>query len=123
MIAFCSYNANLTLESCVNWNVRPNVEQRIDFAINMYFMAVFALKVGDYFSINQSISDTNVMNIGRAKLTFDLCFVCYVTQLIAANDKLLFWLDINSLVDYLTIPPYFVTLVIGQQWLGSYKSA
>lgn len=69
IIAFCSYNydVNLGLESCVNWNVRPSIEQRVDFAINMYFMAVFVLKVGDYLSINQSIRDTNQMNIGKVK--------------------------------------------------------
>lgn len=73
IIAFCSYNANVRLESCVNWNVKSNIEQRIDFAINMYFMAVFLLKVADYFSINQSISDTNPVNIDKVKLTFDSC--------------------------------------------------
>ena len=39
-------------------------------------------------------------------------------QLIAANDKLVCWVDINSIVDYFTIPPAFVGLGLGRQWLG-----
>ncbi len=39
-------------------------------------------------------------------------------QLIAATDKLIFWLEIASFVDYFTIPPSFVGIALDRQWLG-----
>jgi hypothetical protein len=39
-------------------------------------------------------------------------------QFIAANDKLMFWMEIHSLVDYFTIPPIFVSIALGRQWIG-----
>jgi len=39
-------------------------------------------------------------------------------QFVAANDKLWFWLDIFSIVDYFTIPPSFVAIYLDHQWLG-----
>jgi hypothetical protein len=41
-------------------------------------------------------------------------------QLLAANDKLFFWLEIYSIVDYFTIPPVFVGIALSRQWLGQY---
>ena len=45
-------------------------------------------------------------------------FVALDFQLIAANDKLAFWLDVHSIVDYFTIPPAFVGIYLSRQWLG-----
>ena len=39
-------------------------------------------------------------------------------QFIAANDKLLFWLEVNSFVDFFTIPPVFVSVYLNRTWLG-----
>ena len=40
-------------------------------------------------------------------------------QFLAANDKLVFWvLDVTSYVDFLTIPPVFVALVLDRNWIG-----
>ena len=36
----------------------------------------------------------------------------------AANDKLAFWVELYSFVDYFTIPPAFVALVLNRNWLG-----
>lgn len=36
----------------------------------------------------------------------------------AANDKLLFWLEVFSFVDYFTIPPSFVAIYLDRNWLG-----
>nr|XP_058942213.1 calcium-activated potassium channel slowpoke-like isoform X3 [Pocillopora verrucosa] len=37
---------------------------------------------------------------------------------LAANDKLMFWVETLSLVDLLTIPQVFVSVVLQQNWLG-----
>ena len=39
-------------------------------------------------------------------------------QCMAATDKLQFWLNIHSFVDYFTIPPAFVGIYLSRQWLG-----
>lgn len=40
------------------------------------------------------------------------------TQFIAANDKLWFWLEVNSVVDFFTVPPVFVSVYLNRSWLG-----
>uniref|UniRef100_A0A8C5H2J5 Calcium-activated potassium channel subunit alpha-1 n=1 Tax=Gouania willdenowi TaxID=441366 RepID=A0A8C5H2J5_GOUWI len=37
---------------------------------------------------------------------------------IAANDKLWFWLEVNSVVDFFTVPPVFVSVYLNRSWLG-----
>uniref|UniRef100_A0A8C6ZJN9 Potassium calcium-activated channel subfamily U member 1 n=1 Tax=Nothoprocta perdicaria TaxID=30464 RepID=A0A8C6ZJN9_NOTPE len=37
--------------------------------------------------------------------------------LVAADDKLRFWLELNSLVDFFTIPPVFVSYYLKKNWL------
>nr|KAG5710214.1 hypothetical protein BaRGS_006733 [Batillaria attramentaria] len=36
---------------------------------------------------------------------------------VAANDKLWFWLELFSFVDYFTIPPSFVAIYLDRNWL------
>ena len=36
----------------------------------------------------------------------------------AASDKLMFWLEINSIVDFFTVPPVFVSVYLNRTWLG-----
>lgn len=49
------------------------------------------------------------------------CHSCFFWQFIAANDKLWFWLEVNSVVDFFTVPPVFVSVYLNRSWLG--KSA
>ena len=49
-----------------------------------------------------------------------MCY-CFSFQFVAANDKLLFWLEIFSFVDYFTIPPSFVAIYLDRNWLGMYS--
>ncbi|CAG5125269.1 unnamed protein product, partial [Candidula unifasciata] len=37
---------------------------------------------------------------------------------VAANDKLWFWVELFSFVDYFTIPPSFVAIYLDRNWLG-----
>ena len=39
-------------------------------------------------------------------------------RFLAANDKLIFMFQLYSLVDFFTIPPSFVSLVLGRVWIG-----
>ncbi|XP_061420870.1 calcium-activated potassium channel subunit alpha-1 isoform X2 [Lethenteron reissneri] len=39
-------------------------------------------------------------------------------RFIAANDKLWFWLEVNSIVDFFTVPPVFVSVYLNRSWLG-----
>ncbi|XP_031458081.1 potassium channel subfamily U member 1 isoform X1 [Phasianus colchicus] len=50
---------------------------------------------------------------------FNAFFVFYFgLRFVAADDKLRFWLELNSLVDFFTIPPVFVSSVLRKSCLG-----
>ncbi|NXA41715.1 KCNU1 protein, partial [Eudromia elegans] len=50
---------------------------------------------------------------------FNAFFLLYFgLRLVAADDKLRFWLELNSLVDFFTIPPIFVSYYLKKNWLG-----
>lgn len=50
---------------------------------------------------------------------FNMFFLVYFfIRFLASDDKFFFWIEINSFVDYFTIPPVFVGIVIDRQWLG-----
>uniref|UniRef100_A0A8B9SWC7 BK channel n=1 Tax=Anas platyrhynchos TaxID=8839 RepID=A0A8B9SWC7_ANAPL len=50
---------------------------------------------------------------------FNAFFLFYFgLRFVAADDKLRFWLELNSLVDFFTIPPVFVSYYIDRNWLG-----
>ena len=42
-------------------------------------------------------------------------------QYIVSKDKLCFWVEIGSLIDFCTIPPALVTFGVGKTWLGEYN--
>ncbi len=50
--------------------------------------------------------------------TVNLIFNPSFPQFIAANDKLWFWLEVNSVVDFFTVPPVFVSVYLNRSWLG-----
>ncbi|KAL3876739.1 hypothetical protein ACJMK2_034537 [Sinanodonta woodiana] len=55
----------------------------------------------------------------QVDLAFNVFFMIYFfIRFVAANDKLWFWLDIFSFVDYFTIPPSFVAIYLDHNWLG-----
>uniref|UniRef100_A0A803XXB2 Potassium calcium-activated channel subfamily U member 1 n=1 Tax=Meleagris gallopavo TaxID=9103 RepID=A0A803XXB2_MELGA len=50
---------------------------------------------------------------------FNAFFVFYFgLRFVAADDKLRFWLELNSLVDFFTIPPVFVSALLRKNCLG-----
>ncbi|XP_050766172.1 potassium channel subfamily U member 1 [Gymnogyps californianus] len=50
---------------------------------------------------------------------FNAFFLLYFgLRFVAADDKMRFWLELNSLVDFFTIPPVFVSYYLKRNWLG-----
>ena len=49
----------------------------------------------------------------------NVLFMAYFfMRFIAANDKLIFMFQLYTMVDFFTIPPSFVSLVLGRVWIG-----
>jgi len=42
-------------------------------------------------------------------------------QFVGADDKLRFWLELNSLVDFFTIPPVFVSALLRKNCFGKLR--
>ncbi|KAJ7305123.1 hypothetical protein JRQ81_010989, partial [Phrynocephalus forsythii] len=56
-------------------------------------------------------------------ITIDLCFnlfflIYFGLRFLAASDKLTFWLELNSIVDFFTITPVCISFYLGKNWLG-----
>ncbi|XP_055423079.1 potassium channel subfamily U member 1 [Bubalus kerabau] len=52
-------------------------------------------------------------------LTFNAFFSFYFgLRFLAADDKIKFWLEMNSIVDIFTIPPTFISYYLKSNWLG-----
>lgn len=73
------------------------------------------------FLVVSAISVTVAPKIMSSKTYLTHVFLWF--QFVAANDKLLFWLDKYSVVDYCTIPPSFVAIYLDHQWLGKSTEA
>ncbi|XP_061449359.1 potassium channel subfamily U member 1 [Rhineura floridana] len=88
-------------------------------------MLVFLFSIGSliiYFincnSVKQfclSFDDQTVL----IDLFFNLFFLVYFgLRFLAASDKLTFWLELNSIVDFFTITPVWVSFYLERKWLG-----
>ncbi|XP_069096906.1 calcium-activated potassium channel subunit alpha-1 isoform X7 [Pleurodeles waltl] len=89
-------------------------------------VTVFALSIGAlviYF-IDSSNPIESCQNFYKdftlqIDMTFNIFFLLYFgLRFIAANDKLWFWLEVNSVVDFFTVPPVFVSVYLNRSWLG-----
>lgn len=89
-------------------------------------VTVFALSIGAlviYF-IDSSNDIETCQNFYKdftlqIDMTFNIFFLLYFgLRFIAANDKLWFWLEVNSVVDFFTVPPVFVSVYLNRSWLG-----
>ncbi|XP_014424636.2 calcium-activated potassium channel subunit alpha-1 isoform X13 [Pelodiscus sinensis] len=87
---------------------------------------VFALSIGAlviYFIDSSSPIET-CQNFYKdftlqIDMAFNVFFLLYFgLRFIAANDKLWFWLEVNSVVDFFTVPPVFVSVYLNRSWLG-----
>ncbi|XP_009886945.1 PREDICTED: calcium-activated potassium channel subunit alpha-1 isoform X11 [Charadrius vociferus] len=87
---------------------------------------VFALSIGAlviYF-IDSSNPIESCQNFYKdftlqIDMAFNVFFLLYFgLRFIIANDKLWFWLEVNSVVDFFTVPPVFVSVYLNRSWLG-----
>ncbi|XP_067326959.1 potassium channel subfamily U member 1 [Anolis sagrei] len=77
----------------------------IIYFINCYSVSEFCLSFED-----QTIN---------VDLFFNVFFLLYFgLRFLAANDKLIFWLELNSIVDFFTITPVCISFYLGRNWLG-----
>ncbi|XP_007433175.1 calcium-activated potassium channel subunit alpha-1-like, partial [Python bivittatus] len=92
----------------------------------MRVVLVFALSIGAlviYF-IDSSNPIESCQNFYKdftlqIDMAFNVFFLLYFgLRFIAANDKLWFWLEVNSVVDFFTVPPVFVSVYLNRSWLG-----
>ena len=72
------------------------------------------------FREKQQDNESYLTTEGQNNLTN--IFICaFSWQFLAANDKLLFWLELSSIVDFFTVPQVFVSIVVEQTWVGKLK--
>uniref|UniRef100_UPI00358DF9FE calcium-activated potassium channel subunit alpha-1-like isoform X3 n=1 Tax=Myxine glutinosa TaxID=7769 RepID=UPI00358DF9FE len=87
---------------------------------------VFLLSIGAlviyFIDSSDRIEDCNVFEEDitlQIDMGLNVFFLLYFgLRFIAASDKLWFWLEVNSIVDFFTVPPVFVSVYLSRSWLG-----
>ncbi|XP_024152390.1 calcium-activated potassium channel subunit alpha-1a isoform X18 [Oryzias melastigma] len=86
------------------------------FALSIGALGIYFIDSSDPIESCQSFYDDFTLQIDMA---FNVFFLLYFgLRFIAANDKLWFWLEVNSVVDFFTVPPVFVSVYLNRSWLG-----
>lgn len=106
-LTFSVSSSNSPIESCQNFY--KDFTLQIDMAFNIFFLLYFGLRV------SKAKKGGSLQKKKDVNLIFNPSFSL---QFIAANDKLWFWLEVNSVVDFFTVPPVFVSVYLNRSWLG-----
>ncbi|XP_077469659.1 calcium-activated potassium channel subunit alpha-1a isoform X21 [Stigmatopora argus] len=86
------------------------------FALSIGALGIYFIDSADPIESCQNFYDDFTLQIDMA---FNVFFLLYFgLRFIAANDKLWFWLEVNSVVDFFTVPPVFVSVYLNRSWLG-----
>ncbi|XP_069741566.1 calcium-activated potassium channel subunit alpha-1a isoform X5 [Narcine bancroftii] len=86
------------------------------FALSIGALVIYFIDSSDPIESCQTFYDDFTLQIDMA---FNVFFLLYFgLRFIAANDKLWFWLEVNSVVDFFTVPPVFVSVYLSRSWLG-----
>lgn len=116
------FSLHSPIESCQNFY--KDFTLQIDMAFNVFFLLYFGLRVSsfrhqDHVMVHLESTDCFYLT-DYACLIFVWRLLClnFCPQFIAANDKLWFWLEVNSVVDFFTVPPVFVSVYLNRSWLG-----
>ncbi|ESO12525.1 hypothetical protein HELRODRAFT_63354, partial [Helobdella robusta] len=74
----------------------------------------------DTYTLNMESCDLWSLHISwQVDLGCNIFFLVYfILQFMAASDKLLFWVEVYSIVDYFTIPPCILSVFLNRNWLG-----
>ncbi|XP_006171562.1 potassium channel subfamily U member 1 isoform X2 [Tupaia chinensis] len=95
------------------------------FVGQVLVILVFVLSIGSliiYF-INSTDPVGSCSSYEDKTIPIDLIFNTFFAfyfglRFVAADDKIKFWLEMNSIVDIFTIPPTFVSFYLKSNWLG-----
>ncbi|XP_072050518.1 calcium-activated potassium channel subunit alpha-1-like [Amphiura filiformis] len=87
---------------------------------------VFALSVGSFITyllkVHKPVEWCFLVaedTVFQIDLAFNIFFMFYfLLRFVAASDMFFFWISLNSIVDFFTIPPIFVSIYLGRTWLG-----
>uniref|UniRef100_A0AAY4C5U7 Calcium-activated potassium channel subunit alpha-1 n=1 Tax=Denticeps clupeoides TaxID=299321 RepID=A0AAY4C5U7_9TELE len=86
------------------------------------YTTLFALLIMFFFLLHSPIESCQNFYKDftlQIDMAFNVFFLLYFgLRFIAANDKLWFWLEVNSVVDFFTVPPVFVSVYLNRSWLG-----
>ncbi|XP_034007821.1 calcium-activated potassium channel subunit alpha-1-like [Trematomus bernacchii] len=86
------------------------------FALSIGALGIYFIDSSDPIESCQNFWKDFTLQIDMA---FNVFFLLYFgLRFIAANDKLWFWLEVNSVVDFFTVPPVFVSVYLNRSWLG-----
>ncbi|XP_077585027.1 calcium-activated potassium channel subunit alpha-1a isoform X4 [Stigmatopora nigra] len=86
------------------------------FALSIGALGIYFIDSADPIESCQNFYEDFTLQIDMA---FNVFFLLYFgLRFIAANDKLWFWLEVNSVVDFFTVPPVFVSVYLNRSWLG-----
>uniref|UniRef100_A0AAR2KI86 Calcium-activated potassium channel subunit alpha-1 n=1 Tax=Pygocentrus nattereri TaxID=42514 RepID=A0AAR2KI86_PYGNA len=86
------------------------------FALSIGALVIYFIDSSDPIESCQNFDKDITLQIDMA---FNVFFLLYFgLRFIAANDKLWFWLEVNSVVDFFTVPPVFVSVYLNRSWLG-----
>ncbi|XP_065128260.2 calcium-activated potassium channel subunit alpha-1a-like isoform X9 [Paramisgurnus dabryanus] len=86
------------------------------FALSIGALVIYFIDSSDAIESCHEFDKNITLQIDMA---FNVFFLLYFgLRFIAANDKLWFWLEVNSVVDFFTVPPVFVSVYLNRSWLG-----
>uniref|UniRef100_A0A8C8MGH6 BK channel n=1 Tax=Oncorhynchus tshawytscha TaxID=74940 RepID=A0A8C8MGH6_ONCTS len=99
---------------CCHCNTKKKVV--LVFALSIGALVIYFIDSSDPIESCQNFYKDFTLQIDMA---FNVFFLLYFgLRFIAANDKLWFWLEVNSVVDFFTVPPVFVSVYLNRSWLG-----
>uniref|UniRef100_A0AAQ6AAY2 Calcium-activated potassium channel subunit alpha-1 n=1 Tax=Amphiprion ocellaris TaxID=80972 RepID=A0AAQ6AAY2_AMPOC len=99
---------------CCHCNIKNKVV--LVFALSIGALGIYFIDSSDPIESCQNFYKDFTLQIDMA---FNVFFLLYFgLRFIAANDKLWFWLEVNSVVDFFTVPPVFVSVYLNRSWLG-----
>ncbi|KAM4836632.1 potassium channel subfamily U member 1 [Thomomys bottae] len=95
------------------------------FVGQVFVILVFVLSIGSliiYF-INSTDPVGSCSSYDDITIPIDLIFNAFFSfyfglRFLAADDKIKFWVEMNSIVDIFTIPPTFISYYLKSNWLG-----
>ncbi|XP_031572866.1 calcium-activated potassium channel subunit alpha-1-like [Actinia tenebrosa] len=88
----------------------------ISFLFSISYVVLYAVEAS--YPVEHCL-DLNDQILWLFEIGLNTFFILhFLLRFLAANDKLLFWCDPLSLVDFFTIPQVFVSIIIRQNWIG-----